>query len=190
VRQAYEVFDKAALGHISGAAEGWRTTLDRLQTEVAAIAQAAAPNPVTHGAFTLERTYPVSPSRLFSAFTDLEAKARWFGGDFETLERHMDVRPGGRERLSARWPSGLVSTFDAIYFDVVPDQRLVYAYEMHLDDHKISVSLATLTLTPSDGGVRLTVTEQGAFLNGYEDGGSREHGTGGLLDRLGASLLG
>ena len=102
----------------------------------------------------------------------------------------MDVRPGGRERLSARWPSGLVSTFDAIYFDVVPDQRLVYAYEMHLDDHKISVSLATLTLTPSDGGVRLTVTEQGAFLNGYEDGGSREHGTGGLLDRLGASLLG
>jgi hypothetical protein len=34
----------------------------------------------------------------------------------------------------------------------------------------------------------LTVTEQGVFLDGYEDAGSREIGTGFLLDRLGASL--
>ncbi len=34
------------------------------------------------------------------------------------------------------------------------------------------------------------VTEQGAFLDGYDDAGSREQGTGFLLDRLGASLRG
>jgi uncharacterized protein YndB with AHSA1/START domain len=84
----------------------------------------------------------------------------------------------------------MVTTFDAVYFDVVPNERLVYTYEMHLDDRKISVSLATIELKPADAGTRLVVTEQGAFLDGYDDAGSREHGTGLLLDRLGASLTG
>ena len=47
------------------------------------------------------------------------------------------------------------------------DQRLVYGYEMRLDDRKISVSLATIELAPADEGTRLKVTEQGAFLDGY-----------------------
>ena len=55
---------------------------------------------------------------------------------------------------------------------------------MHLDERKISVSLATLTMAPEGEGTRLTVTEQGAFLNGYADGGARETGTAGLLDGL------
>jgi uncharacterized protein YndB with AHSA1/START domain len=100
----------------------------------------------------------------------------------------MDVRSGGRERLRGRWASGTVTTFDAVYFDVVPNRRLVYGYEMHLDARKISVSLATLELAPAGAGTRLKLTEQGAFLDGYDDAGSREHGTGLLLDRLGASL--
>jgi len=33
------------------------------------------------------------------------------------------------------------------------------------------------------------ITEQGAFLDGYDDADSREHGTGFLLDALGVSLL-
>jgi uncharacterized protein YndB with AHSA1/START domain len=82
----------------------------------------------------------------------------------------------------------LVSTFDATYYDVVADQRLVCAYEMSLDERKISVSLATMELKPAGTGTRLVVTEQGAFLDGYDDAGSREKGTGFLLDRLGASL--
>jgi hypothetical protein len=59
---------------------------------------------------------------------------------------------------------------------------------MHLDDRKISVSLATMQLMAEDGGTKLLVAEQGAFLDGYDDAGSREHGTGFLLDQLGASL--
>jgi len=99
----------------------------------------------------------------------------------------MDVRPGGRERLKGRWASGMVSTFDAVYFDVMPDERLVYAYEMSLDDRKVSVSLATIELTPVGDGTRFSITEQGAYLDGLDDG-SRERGTAYLLDRLGASL--
>jgi uncharacterized protein YndB with AHSA1/START domain len=70
----------------------------------------------------------------------------------------------------------------------VPVRRIVYAYAMHRDDVKISVSLATIQFEPAVAGTRLAVTEQGAFLDGYDDAGSREHGTGGLLDKLEAAL--
>jgi len=94
----------------------------------------------------------------------------------------------GREHVQGRWESGVVSTFDALYHDVVPNERIVYAYTMHLDERKISVSLATLELKPAGTGTRLVMTEQGAFLDGYDDAGSRERGTQFLLDALGRSL--
>ena len=191
VRQEHEILDPAFAGAIAGAAEGWRTTLDRLAAEVVRM-QASDGHSAVHATFSLERSDSAPPSLVFRAFTDRTAKARWFGSQAELseLEREMDVRPGGRERLKARWPNGTVSTFDATYFDVVPDQRLVYAYEMHLDARKISVSLATVLLHPEGAGTRLVVTEQGAFLDGYDDAGSRERGTGFLLDRLAAALDG
>jgi uncharacterized protein YndB with AHSA1/START domain len=144
-----------------------------------------------HATFHLERTYNAPVAQVWRALTDVTAKEKWFGGTaghWDLLERHMDVRAGGRERLKGRWESGVVSTFDATYHDVILHQRLIYSYEMYLDDKKISVSLATLQLKPADGRTTLTVTEQGAFLDGYDDAGSREHGTGHLLDALGASL--
>lgn len=62
------------------------------------------------------------------------------------------------------------------------------APEMHLDDRKISVSVATLQLAADGNRTRLMLTEQGAFLDGYDDAGSREHGTRELLDTLGRTL--
>ncbi len=60
---------------------------------------------------------------------------------------------------------------------------------MHLNDTKISVSLATMELNAeSSGRTRLKVTEQGAFLDGYADDGSRERGTAFLLDKIGELL--
>jgi len=82
----------------------------------------------------------------------------------------------------------VVSQFDARYFDVVPGERIVYAYEMRLNGAKISVSLATIEFKPSGNGTRLLVAESGAFLDGYDDAGSREHGSNLLMDRMGASL--
>src|SRR5262249_19596245 len=129
-------------------------------------------------------------TRVWKALTDETAKQKWFGspGRLEVLERHMDVRVGGSERLRGRWESGLISSFDATYHDVIPNERLVYSYVMHLDEKKISVSLATMELKSEGAKTRLKVTEQGAFLDGYDDAGSREHGTGHLLDALAASL--
>ena len=100
----------------------------------------------------------------------------------------MDFRVGGTERAKGQWRSGVVSDFTARYYDIVPGERIVYAYEMHINERKISVSLATIELTPAAGGTHLRVTEQGVFLDGYDDAGSREEGTAQLMDRLGETL--
>jgi uncharacterized protein YndB with AHSA1/START domain len=150
----------------------------------------SSPRSVVHATFCIERTYPASAAQVFKALTDPAAKAKWFAGGegYTELARHMDARPGGREHVQGRKDTGVVTTFDAIYHDVVRDERIVYSYEMHLDDRKISVSLATFELKTAGAGTRLVMTEQGAFLDGYDDAGSRERGSNFLLDALGKSL--
>jgi uncharacterized protein YndB with AHSA1/START domain len=193
VVQSYTLIDPSMAWMVAGAPDGWRTTLDKLEREVVRMrgGTETGVRSVVHASFHLERSYDAPVARVWRALTDEAAKQRWFGGPagrWEELERHMDVRAGGRERLRGRWEGGVVSTFDAIYHDVIPHERLVYSYVMHLDDKKISVSLATLQLRNEGGKTALMVSEQGAFLDGYDDAGSREHGTGHLLDVLGASL--
>src|SRR5690242_17277457 len=143
-----------------------------------------------HASFTLEKHYDAPPALVYKAFADREAKSRWFAGGSEwaLLSREFDFRVGGREHLRGRWKSGMVSTFDAVYHDIVPQQRIVYAYDMHLDGRHISVSLATIQFAADGAGSKLTITEQGAFLDGYDDAGSREKGTRGLMERIADSL--
>ena len=145
---------------------------------------------VTHATFTIERTYDASPARVFAAFADSEIKARWFIGPEEwgPDEREMDFRVGGREVSRGGPPGGPVHTMHARYWDIVPHERIVFSYDMHLDDVRISVSLATVELKPEAEGTRLRFTEQGAFLDGYDIPVDREHGMGALLDALGLEL--
>lgn len=142
---------------------------------------------IKHGSFTIDRKLDIDPAVVFRAWTDPAVKARWFSGPAdkwtETL-REMDVRIGGRERLVGQFSEGSESRFDAVYIDVVPDRRLVYSYEMHWQGKKISVSLASIEFVAAGRGTKLIVTEQGAFLDGFDDGGSRERGTESLLDNL------
>lgn len=144
-----------------------------------------------HGMFAIERDLPHAVERVYAAWSEPKAKAAWFSGpsgQWTPLEREMDFRVGGRERAKGQWKSGVVTDFQAHYLDIVPLRRIVYAYNMHVDDRKISVSLATIELEATAKGTRMKVTEQGAFLDGYDDAGSREHGTKGLMDALEKSL--
>ncbi len=193
IEQTYDLVDlERAAPMVGGAEAGWRSSLDNLGREVARLLAEVQPAaPVVHGAFTVARTYAHPPERLWRALTETEAKARWFAGPgsgFETLERSLDLRQGGEETVTGRWADGTVTRYRATYFDITPRSRLVYAYELSLNGRKISVSLATVEITAEGAGTRLSITEQGAFLDGYEDGGAREQGTAGLLETLAASL--
>lgn len=202
--QRYTLIDPDAAWMMKGAPQGWGETLDKLAAEIARLAEphlaarARTPNDasrsVVHARFHLERVYDAPIEHVFGAFADIAAKSRWFSGDAdksETLERKMDFRVGGSETLDVRWQGGVVSRFAAVYHDIIAPERIVYSYTMHLDERKISVSLATIEMkTAGAGRTALKITEQGTFLDGYDDAGSRQEGTGQLLDRLGTSLKG
>jgi uncharacterized protein YndB with AHSA1/START domain len=81
---------------------------------------------VAHATFHLERIYGASPARVWKALTDPVAKAQWFGvasDQVEIIERGVEVRPSGRERLKGCFGGPIVATFDAIYYDVIQNER-------------------------------------------------------------------
>jgi uncharacterized protein YndB with AHSA1/START domain len=143
---------------------------------------------VEHATFVVERSYDAAPDRVFAAWSDPQAKARWFGGSDERFE--LDFRVGGRERRQGIDAEGNAYTFQALYQDVVPASRIVYTYDMLVGATRISVSVATVEIRPQGAGTRLVFTEQGVFLDGHDTPARREHGMGSLLDALGAELRG
>ena len=148
--------------------------------------------PVIHDTFELERTYPASLSRVFAAFTSKEAKEAW--GDTGDLaepgadagDTEFDFRIGGHERFGFGY-QGVSYRYDARYYDIVPDQRIIYSYEMYADDARISVSVATIEFAATADGTALTWTEQGAYLDGFDGAEApqfRREGTAEMLDGL------
>jgi uncharacterized protein YndB with AHSA1/START domain len=135
---------------------------------------------VTHATFVLERLYDATPARVFAAWADAESKARWFSCH---ASYRLDFRVGGRETTSGGEEGGPVYSYEARFQDIVPGRRIIYSYDMHEDDRRISVSLATVELDPEGEGTRLIFTEQGAFLDG-DRSGIHERGTAVGLERL------
>jgi uncharacterized protein YndB with AHSA1/START domain len=144
--------------------------------------------PIVHGSFTIERSYRAPVARVFAAWSDIETKARWFIGPpdkWKLVERALDFRVGGHERLHGQLIGGPATIFTAHYHAIAPDQRLVYAYDMHVGEKHLSVSLASVEFSAAKGGgTRMTFTEQAAFLDGEDGTKSRESGTDEHFDRL------
>src|SRR5260370_1148678 len=97
--------------------------------------------------------------------------------------RHLQVL---QARRPARGPEGgPAMTFETLYRDIVPEQRIVYTSTLSTETDLWTVSLTTVEFTPGeDGGARLVLTEQGAFLGGQEQPAWREHGTADQLEAL------
>ncbi|MBW7475523.1 SRPBCC family protein [Paenibacillus oenotherae] len=138
---------------------------------------------VKHATFVVERTYAASPERVYHAWSNSEAKAKWF-----SKAETFDFQVGGREYSSGGPPEGPVFVFDAVYQEIVPQQRIVYTYTLDSGGTRISVSITTIELIEAEGGTTLIFTEQGAFFDGLDTPEVREHGTNELLDALGKSL--
>jgi uncharacterized protein YndB with AHSA1/START domain len=145
---------------------------------------------VVHDSFSIERSYPVAPDRVFAAWATVDAKTQWFGNEegIEPVGEHtLDFRVGGGEHFSAK-AEGMLFDFDATYYDIVENERIVWSYDMRMDGRRISVSLATVEISPAAGGAKLVITEQGAFLDGLDTNEQREEGTRQFLDNLAAYL--
>jgi len=147
---------------------------------------------VAHGSFTIERIYPTTPGRVFAAWASQAAKDTWFGSgdDFvTTLERYeLDFRVGGAERLDGTLPDGRGFAYEAVYRDIVEGARIIASYDVRIDGRRTSVSLMTVELEAADGGTRLRMTEQGAFLDGLDSNDQRQEGAADSLNKLGAYL--
>ena len=145
---------------------------------------------VVHSTFSVERTYPSPPARVFAAFSNQATKRRWFieGEGWEIDEFSMDFRVSGHEVSRFRFEGGAAIRNDTVYLDIVPEQRIVFAYTLTIGDKRTSVSLATIEITSSGNGTRLVYTEQGAFFDGADQPTGREAGTHELLDQLGKEL--
>jgi uncharacterized protein YndB with AHSA1/START domain len=147
---------------------------------------------IAHDTFVIERTYDIPVDQVFRAWADPILKARWFAGSAEALGAgyELDFRVGGREVNRGGPPGGPVYIYESQFRDIVPEQRIVYTYEMFADDIRISVSVATVQFGDNDGATQLVLTEQGVFLDGHDTAAQREEGTVSLLDSLSAILRG
>lgn len=137
----------------------------------------------THATFQIERTYLAAPERVFAAWSEPGAKARWF-----QPAEVFDFRVGGREMSRGGPPGGPIYTFEAYYQEIVPNERLVYTYSLDQGESRMSVSISTIEIMPTRDGVKLTYTEQGTFFDGHDTPEQREQGTKEMLDLLGKSL--
>jgi uncharacterized protein YndB with AHSA1/START domain len=144
---------------------------------------------VTHATFTLDRDIRTTPQKAFAAFADKNEKAKWFGdpANYTPEIWEFDFREGGREIEEGEF-HGARSRFDALYHDIVPNERIVLSYTMYFGGEKLSASLQTTEFTATDTGVHLRLTEYGAYFDGIEDPALRREGTAGLLDALAAVL--
>jgi uncharacterized protein YndB with AHSA1/START domain len=146
---------------------------------------------VNHATFVIERRYPASPAKVFGAWADAAAKEVWMDDpDFKSdgTKYELDFRVSGHERFGGLAPEGTRYSYDALYYDIVPDQRIVYSYEMYSEDDRTSVSLTTVEIVPVQDGSKLTYTEQGAFFDGIDKPEHRQEGAAWMLDNLGKYL--
>lgn len=141
--------------------------------------------------FTIERFYPAEIERVFDAHADPTKRRRWSaeGKGFHIDEYSLDFRIGGFERTRFRFGDGPPMTYDGVYLDIVPLERIVFAYAMTIGGASLSSSLAAVELFAKGDETRLLFTEQTAFTGGSDDSAERRQGSVGLLAALAQELV-
>lgn len=142
--------------------------------------------PVLHSSFTLDRSYPATPERVFNAWSIPANKARWFATPGS--EHRLDFREGGEETTTGTSSEGNSLLFKSIYHQIIPNTRIVYASTLSANSEVVTVSVTTVEFTDHGDGTLLTLTESAAYLDGKEKPEWREHGTADQLKALAAQL--
>jgi uncharacterized protein YndB with AHSA1/START domain len=136
----------------------------------------------TATALRLERTYAAAPTRVFDAWTDPEVLRRWWAAapDWECPEAVVDLRVGGRYRLSMRTTEGETHVVGGEYTEVERPARLAYTWAWEQGDGE--ESQVTVEFRPDGDGTTVVITHAG--LTSEESKGRHAHGWSGCLDNL------
>ncbi|HEV7608697.1 MAG TPA: SRPBCC family protein [Steroidobacteraceae bacterium] len=114
------------------------------------------------GTVRLHRVFTAPPERVFKAFTDADAMAKWLPPHGFTGKVHsIDARVGGRYRMSfTNFSSGSSHSFGGEYLEFVPGEKLRYADRF--DDPNLSGAMeVSVTFKKVSVGTELQVVQTG-----------------------------
>lgn len=109
----------------------------------------------------LHRVLCAPPERVYRAFTDAAAQAKWLPPHGYVCEVHeFDARPGGRFRMSFRnLTSQQAHSFGGEYLELVPNEKLRYS-DVFDDPNLPGRMETTVTLKAVSVGTELHVEQQ------------------------------
>ncbi|MGC2375451.1 MAG: SRPBCC domain-containing protein [Solirubrobacteraceae bacterium] len=133
----------------------------------------------------LQRTYEASPEDVFDAWTNPEVLRRWWVVDpaGRTPVADVDLRVGGRYRLSMEDPSGTRHTVGGEYQEVVRPTRLVYSWCWEQEDGQPG-HVSTVTVEFRGDGERTNVVLEHTGLASAESRDQHAHGWNACLEIL------
>ena len=111
----------------------------------------------------LEKVLPASKECVFAACVEPEKLAAWWGpAGFTTHSVDLDVRDGGRYRITMQPPDGVAFHLRGEFCEVDPPTRLVYTFEWEEPDPDDQETVVTLSFLAQKEGTKL-VLDQGPF---------------------------
>lgn len=117
---------------------------------------------MTTGTIRLHRVLKAPPERVYRAFLDAAAMAKWLPPHGFTCEvHHMDAKVGGTFRMSFRnFSTGNGHSFGGAYLELVPHERIRYTDTF--DDPNLPGEMqTTITLAPVICGTDIGIVQEG-----------------------------
>jgi len=110
----------------------------------------------------LHRVLKTSPEKVYSAFLDADALAKWLPPyGFTCKVHHMAPRVGGTFRLSfCNFSTGIGHAFGGEYLELVPNALIRYTDQFD-DPNLPGVIEVTVSLKPVLCGTELTIVQSG-----------------------------
>jgi uncharacterized protein YndB with AHSA1/START domain len=108
----------------------------------------------------MHRVIKAPPARVYKAFTDAAAMAKWLSPDgFTCTVHHLDVKVGGGFKMSfANFATGASHSFGGEYLELIPDEKLLYTDKFD-DPNLPGVITVTVLLKEVLCGTELNVTQ-------------------------------
>jgi len=117
---------------------------------------------MSNNTIRLHRVLRATPERIYRAFLDADALAKWLPPNgFTGKVHHMDVRVGGTFKMSfTNFTTGQSHSFGGEYLELIPNERVCYTDKFD-DPNLPGVMKTTVSLKPVSCGVELNVVQEG-----------------------------